>query len=326
MAAVDDKAATAVEGETGNGLRTARESRNLTVHQLAQELHVADTLIEALERGEYAAVGEPVFVRGHLRNYARAVGLEERDVLAAYDQAQNKPAPPPLVTQHPSSMSLRAREWSLRAASIALLAILLGLALSWWAHRPATQERAVPAATISVAPPAVTAVNPLEDLAVSPPGPAPVAAASRPTESTAAVVSPKHDNPALQASVTTMQPTRIMQSKPANAPVANAAGMKPVAPANTPSASGAGQTHAKFTLDQASWIEVYDASGKRLYYDLAPAGESVDVSGAGPLQVFLGNAPGVAIELDGQPFSQAPYTRADNTARFRLGPGGGQGD
>ncbi|HEV2322206.1 MAG TPA: DUF4115 domain-containing protein, partial [Gammaproteobacteria bacterium] len=70
----------------------------------------------------------------------------------------------------------------------------------------------------------------------------------------------------------------------------------------------------------------YDAAGKRLYYDLAPAGGSLDLSGAGPLQVFLGNAPGVSVELNGAPFDIKPYSRADNTARFKLGAPGGAGD
>jgi cytoskeleton protein RodZ len=75
----------------------------------------------------------------------------------------------------------------------------------------------------------------------------------------------------------------------------------------------------KFTLGAASWVEVYDNNGKRLYYDLAPAGDNLELSGAGPLQVFLGNAPGVSIELEGQPFDLKPFLRSDNTARFKLG-------
>jgi cytoskeleton protein RodZ len=75
-------------------------------------------------------------------------------------------------------------------------------------------------------------------------------------------------------------------------------------------------------MSSASWIEVYDASGKRIYYDLAPAGGNLELSGAGPLQVFLGNAPGVSIQVDGTSFDVASYTRPDNTARFKLGKPG----
>ncbi|MGH8402365.1 MAG: DUF4115 domain-containing protein [Gammaproteobacteria bacterium] len=84
--------------------------------------------------------------------------------------------------------------------------------------------------------------------------------------------------------------------------------------------------HVKFVVSQASWIEVYDIAGKRLYYALAPAGDNLNISGDGPLQVFLGYSPGVSIEMNGVPFNQAPFTHSDNTARFRLGaPAGGTG-
>jgi cytoskeleton protein RodZ len=81
-------------------------------------------------------------------------------------------------------------------------------------------------------------------------------------------------------------------------------------------------TRVRFTLGAASWIEVYDNNGKRLYYDLAAAGSNLELSGAGPLQVFLGNAPGVSLELNGAPFDLKPYARPDNTARFKLGEAG----
>ena len=106
------------------------------------------------------------------------------------------------------------------------------------------------------------------------------------------------------------------------APLVTPPATMPPAPASGADSGAQNQTHVRFTLSAASWIEVYDAAGKRLYYDLAPAGESVDVSGSGPLQVFLGNAPGVNIELDGAAFNLTPFVRVDNTARFKLGASG----
>src|SRR5690348_16568353 len=85
------------EAMSGMQLQAAREARGLSVHQLAVELHVSDIMILAMEKGDYSALGEPVFVRGHLRNYARALGLPEAQVLASYDQTQNKPQAPTLV-------------------------------------------------------------------------------------------------------------------------------------------------------------------------------------------------------------------------------------
>jgi cytoskeleton protein RodZ len=58
----------------------------------------------------------------------------------------------------------------------------------------------------------------------------------------------------------------------------------------------------RLTLDLTndSWVEVYDSSGERLFFDIASAGSVQQVSGRGPLRVLLGYAPGVSIQVDGQ--------------------------
>ena len=307
----------------GSDLRAAREARGLSLHQLAQELHVSDAMIAALERGDYAALGEPVFVRGHLRNYARAVGIAEAEVLSRYEQTQNKPATPTLVTTAPiSGMSPKARDRSLRLASATVAVVLLVLAGTWWEHR---SEEA------SIAAPGQTAVT-----ALPTPATAPVSTLADLGDQAAPVTAPVQ-KPAAAAPTSTKPVTSAVAETPK--PAVTAAphvthAVKPVQPAPAPVHAqqvtvGAGDAHdltrVKFTLSSASWVEVYDNNGKRLYYDLAPAGDSLELSGSGPLQVFLGNAPGVSVELNGSPFDLKPYARPDNTARFKLSNSGGSG-
>ena len=288
---------------TGIDLQAAREARSVSVHQLAVELHVSDAIIAALEKGDFRALGEPVFVRGHLRNYARALGLPEADVLANYEQTQHKAAAPPVLpVPHTGRLDTRTREWSTRAGTVAVAVVLLTLALTWWVRRPETPSAqevgAVPAAATAVTPaPATQAVGALTDLADNN-----QQAAATPKPATKPSATQPPTNPAAHA------------SKPAPAAA------KAAAPAPTPGPQDSrAVTHVTFTLGAASWIEVYDDSGKRLYYDLAAAGSNLDISGAGPLQIFLGNAPGVSVELEGQPFDIKPFVRQDNTARFKLG-------
>ncbi|HEV2331795.1 MAG TPA: RodZ domain-containing protein [Gammaproteobacteria bacterium] len=308
----------------GAYLRAIREQRGLSLHQVAVELHVSDFILEALERGDYPVLGGAVFVRGHLRNYARALGIADAEVLSLYDQGQDKPTAPTLVTQHTGvGMSPRAREWTMRGATAGVVLVLLVLAISWWLRRP--EEVAEPAAAVQVtgtplpAPAAGTAATTVL-LPGSPPA-APPAAAPHAT--------PLAPMP-VKAGAPAPHPARETHKAPVQssiqAPTAVAAAARAPQQVSIGPGEGAGLTHAKFILSAASWVEVYDASGKRLYYDLAPAGDSLDLSGAGPLQVFLGNAPGVSIELNGAPFDVKAYSRADNTARFKLGAPGGAGD
>ena len=301
----------------GAELRNAREARGLSVHQVAVELHVSDAFINALERGEYAVLGEPVFVRGHLRNYARSVGVPEGQVLSAYDAAQNKPTAPKLVTQHTSvgGMHPKAREWSLKIASAAVALVLLVLAVSWWQRRP--EETVGPPATVT---------QPLTAPAPAATGSTPVATLTELADNPPAQTQAAAPKPAVPAAVPAAAPKSAPASTPAASPARPAPRGETVQPAAHPQQAVVGEaknlTHVKFTLGAASWIEVYDNNGKRLYYDLAPAGDTLDLAGAGPLQVFLGNAPGVSIELNGAAFDLKPYARADNTARFKLGTAG----
>lgn len=58
----------------GARLRGAREKRGLTILQAAEKLHVDARMLEALEAGNFAALGALVYVRGHLRRYAELLG------------------------------------------------------------------------------------------------------------------------------------------------------------------------------------------------------------------------------------------------------------
>jgi len=69
-----------------------------------------------------------------------------------------------------------------------------------------------------------------------------------------------------------------------------------------------------------SWVDVRDAQGNRLLYEVINAGRSVTVEGNAPLSVFLGNVEGVRVEFNGQPFDVSPFRRGE-VARFTLGEG-----
>lgn len=317
LAAAADKAQGGVTQDLGATLRTAREICNLSVHKAAQSLHLGDRIIEALEGGDYATLGASIFVRGHLRNYARLLGLREEDVLTVYEHSTQGLAAPPLVTQRQGRGRTFVRRFGFPVFTVAIASSLVVMAALWWAHhitvpqgRPVTtQRRGVLAQPMGTALPDAqtrpTALPALQDHrgTAGPPrlGIAPLEAEA----------SGKHLSAVVGRSGPGARSVAIgpMQTSRSQAAVRGPAG----------AALTSGVTHAQFTVRQASWIEVYDAAGKRLFYDLAPAGDTFDVSGTPPLQVFLGNSPGVRIESNGVPFNQAPFTQPDNTARFRLG-------
>ncbi len=85
------------------------------------------------------------------------------------------------------------------------------------------------------------------------------------------------------------------------------------------SAASSGGIHLRLRLLEPSWIEVYGPGHKRLYYNLAAAGTPLHFDVAkGPLSVFLGNASGVKLELNGAALEIPKVDISGNTARFEV--------
>ncbi len=87
--------------------------------------------------------------------------------------------------------------------------------------------------------------------------------------------------------------------------------------------SGRGTLAIHFKYD--SWLEINDKSGKKLFFELARAGQTVSLEGEAPLKVLLGYARGARIEYNGAPFDHGPFTK-NQVARFTLGAVGDAGD
>ena len=61
----------------GFHLRQAREAAGLGISEVAAKMRVPIRVVESLEAGDWGRLGAPVFVRGKLRSYAQAVGIDQ---------------------------------------------------------------------------------------------------------------------------------------------------------------------------------------------------------------------------------------------------------
>jgi|SRR5579863_2754954 cytoskeletal protein RodZ len=81
----------------GQLLTDAREARGMTAIDVAKRLRIRAMFVDALEREDWVAVGEPVYARGFLKNYAKLVGLDPEAAAAALDASYPAYAPRPEV-------------------------------------------------------------------------------------------------------------------------------------------------------------------------------------------------------------------------------------
>src|ERR1700743_3967655 len=83
----------------GTRLRAAREKKGLTVLQAAEKMHVDARILESLEAEDFAALGAPVYARGHLRHYAELVGESPTELHALYADVTRSNAALPDLTR-----------------------------------------------------------------------------------------------------------------------------------------------------------------------------------------------------------------------------------
>ena len=77
----------------------------------------------------------------------------------------------------------------------------------------------------------------------------------------------------------------------------------------------------RLEYSDASWTEIYDASGKQLMFNLGEIGRVRTVTGTPPLRVILGNASAVAMQVNEQSVV-VPRRAGRDSAKFVINAAG----
>ncbi len=72
----------------GNYLRRCREKRGMSVGELSRATRIPSAALCRIENDQFDDLPGEVFVRGFLKAYARAVGVQADDVLARYTSSR----------------------------------------------------------------------------------------------------------------------------------------------------------------------------------------------------------------------------------------------
>jgi cytoskeleton protein RodZ len=308
-------------GSAGAMLRAAREAAGLSIDALSQQLKLSPRQVKALEDGDYASLPGRTFVRGFVRNYARAVNIDAEAVLAAIPGAVEAPALDRSTIGHahrpigelPTSGRARTGSWARWLIPLVLVAAI-GAAALYEYLRPGDLQRGFetrtlpvrPAPPAPVAPPGATpSGTPLPNPIVS----GPVSEAPR----TDGVLPPPA--PAVEAA-----PAGAAPSLTPPGPAGGGAIVTPpaAAPAATPAPPpAAGEATLVITFRASSWTEVRDRDGKVVLQVTGTPGTSQTVTGKAPFDLTLGNAGENTVTWRGAPFDLTPHLR-QNVARVRL--------
>jgi cytoskeleton protein RodZ len=145
-------------------LRAARERAGLGADDLAGQLKLAKGTLEALERDDFAALSEPVYIRGYYRKIAKVLPVAESDLIGAYNARTNKPQPAavplrrlPLAGGVAAGTSRHSRGPGLGLIALGLIGV--GVLVAVINREPPQRRVSSPAATASQPAP-VTAPEP----------------------------------------------------------------------------------------------------------------------------------------------------------------------
>ena len=125
----------------GERLAEARREQQISVLEIAKELHLDEPKVRALERNDFDMLGAPVFAKGHLRKYAQLVGVDPDDVLTDYYQLTRSESLPPVVMTGRPRMR---QEISPGPWIAAIIVIIIAAASYWWFAVESQTNTAVP--------------------------------------------------------------------------------------------------------------------------------------------------------------------------------------
>ena len=256
----------------GAELARARNAAGLTHAELAEKTRIRPAIIEAVERENFAACGGDVYVRGHVKAIALALGLDPKPLLAELGAGQTDTTFAQETADHLNIWELRERtdapserrSWALLVA----IAVLIIGAFIYYARASSTNTDLVPS-----------------------PESTPTATAT-PTAAATATVTPEATPTATASATPTV--SAAASAEPTDAPL-------PTPPQETAATAATGAIVLQLDCVGSSWVRVTNDLGT-LYEGTMRAGESKVLASDSSVRVRVGNAAGVQLTYNGKQY------------------------
>lgn len=132
----------------GTLLKRAREAQQLSEREVADRLNWMPGYTAIIERDDFKALRRPAFARGYVKAYGKMLGIDEAQLLAAFDQLATGSVT--RQEKRTSSRPVQLQHTGLGVVTGLVLLALLILAIWWWRGEPETVTTA-PAEEVSSA-------------------------------------------------------------------------------------------------------------------------------------------------------------------------------
>jgi cytoskeleton protein RodZ len=303
----------------GSELRAERERRGLTIDDVAANLRIRRTLIEAIEHGRYKELPGAPYAVGFIRTYADFLELDREEMIRRF-QSEARGLEDRKELNFPKPIS----ESRLPGGVLLLMsAVIAAIAYAFWHFQSSDERTQVP--RVAAVP---ERLAPLVDLPAKQPDSVAAPTETASTEATSAVPAPIAEAPARTemppAEQTVASPAlpAATASLPAGPPAVTPVATAPAEPAPIPAApadstaprvfgeSSGSRIVIRATAD--SWIQVRDTSGSVVFTRVMRPGDSYNVPNRGGLSLYTGSAGALEFTVDGK---TAPSVGQPGTVR-----------
>ncbi|EMM0838113.1 cytoskeleton protein RodZ [Enterobacter ludwigii] len=316
---------------TGVRLRNAREQLGLSQQAVAERLCLKVSTVRDIEEDKAPADLASTFLRGYIRSYAKLVHIPEEELLPMMEkQAPVRAAKVAPMQTFSLGKRRKKRDGWLMSFTWLVLFVVIGLTGAWWwQNHKAQQEEITTMADQSSAElnqsgndnaqsvplnteGAATSSEPqtaATDVPATDAGQAPAATANTPApqaQDPNAVVAPS------QANVDT-----ATNAPAATQPADNGAASLPTNPAGT-AAPAADPNALVMNFSADCWLEVTDATGKKLFSGLQRKDGTLNLTGQAPYKLKIGAPAAVQIQYQGKPVDLSRFIRTNQVARLTV--------
>ncbi|MCC0139714.1 cytoskeleton protein RodZ [Citrobacter freundii] len=308
---------------TGIRLRNAREQLGFSQQAVAERLCLKVSTVRDIEEDKAPADLASTFLRGYIRSYARLVHIPEEELLLGLEkQAPIRPAKVAPMQSFSLGKRRKKRDGWLMTFTWLVLFVVVGLTGAWWWQNHKAQQEEI----TTMADQSSAELNAGKEGAQN--VPLDTSAAASP-DTTSAV-----ENGAVTDSAPAQQDTAAAQ-----APAVDAQQNAVVAPsqANVDTATTAPATAAPLPTDQAGvttpaadpnalvmnftadcWLEVTDATGKKLFSGMQRKDGNLNLTGQAPYKLKIGAPAAVQIQFQGKPVDLSRFIRTNQVARLTV--------
>ena len=287
----------------GDLLTRAREKLALSQKEIASRLNLKEEIISALDANDFDKLPAPTYVRGYIRSYARAVNLDADNLIKIFQGMAD--APPEILPDVKPKVQASSKDTPVKAMTYLITFTLMILIIAWWQGQNIVDTDFF-----------------LNKVKTSEGGEYPGGftytynIVTHPEMLTVPIVENSEHMSENMEETDSPDILKLPETPNLESYKLKSSDQLSIDELSNLSAQTNSDT-LKMELTAESWIEVYDALGKKLYINLAKPGEKISLTGTLPLSVKIGNARAVSVNFNGKAFDTGKYTKA-GVARFLL--------